>query len=125
MIINCDVCDMPLLQSGNEGIYSCKEVPVWIEDGQRYLEVRHTTCHINQDKITYKVISIFPYEFQLLYDVNKTIISKVVIKNITHNKNSTPVKHKKVLLEIDQIIDLPWNDREQVIQKLKLYSVFS
>jgi hypothetical protein len=127
MEIKCDVCGINLIQSGNVGIYTCKEVPIWIEDRQRYLEIRHTTCHVVNNKVIYKEIDVFPYKFCLSLETNKTSIFKSIIRTTTLNdgKNIVYNTDKRIVLEIDHIIDLPWNDKEQVIQKLKLYSAFS
>ena len=125
-MINCDICGAPLIQTGNVGIFTCKETSIWIEDRKRYLEIRHTTCHVFDNKITYKLIDVFPYEFHIDYVTDKTTIFKKTIRSIVReDKNVVYTTDKKSLLEIDHIMDLPWNDQEQVIQKLKLYSIFS
>lgn len=125
-MIICEVCDKELIQSGNCQIYTCSTSFQWIEYLNKYLEFKHFSCHLKDNKPTYKKIILFPYTFELFYDDNKTQISKSIIKSeIKNNKETTFSADRLKVLDLNSIVDFPWNNKEFVFSKLKLYSIFS
>jgi hypothetical protein len=126
-MVTCEICGQDLIQSGNVEIYSCASSYHWIEENNKYLEFKHYSCHIKNGKINYKLFTIFPYRFELFYDDNKTKIYKSIVRAEIKNPGKETVysTERQKVLELESIIDLPWNNKDQVLQKLKLYSIFS
>lgn len=115
----CDICGEDLVQSGNDCIFSCIK-PMLYPQSDVTLNKKHFVCHVNPDySPRYKKLNIYPYIFQLFYEDNKSLVSMYL-------KPST-VGYSKIdkVLEIDGILDMPWHDSKLLIQKLKLYSIFS
>jgi len=127
-MIKCEVCGSDLIRSGNANIYTCKPTIVWNEEHKNYIEERHYTCHLDDDGgFTYKNINIFPICFHLFYDENKTTISKLIVNpKVKNNQNMALFSaQKKLILQLDHVLELPWNNKEQILQKLNMYSLFS
>jgi len=99
----------------------------WIETYNKYIEYKHFACHFKDSKILYKVVTIYPYCFKMFYEDNKTRISKSIVRSeIKKNGKETAYSSEEVnILEIDSIIEFPWSNKDQVLDKLKLYSIFS
>lgn len=126
-MISCDVCGQNLLQSGNEEIYTCGASLQWVESYNKYIEFKHFACHFNNNLMTYKVINIYPYRFELFYYDKKTKISKIIVRSeiIRNGREAVYSSELTTVLEFDTIVEFPWNSRTEVIQKLKLYSILS
>lgn len=129
--ILCEICNSPLIQSGNDNIFSCTSKLIYNKDYNKYIEDRHYTCHIdNFYKITYKRITNFPYIFQIFILDNKSTISKITLKQTflsTIDKNQKPIytMETKQIIELNQILSLPWNDPTIIQDKIKTYNIYS
>jgi hypothetical protein len=127
-MIKCEVCGIDLKQSGNVNIYTCTSKLLYNEEHKKYIEDRHYTCHLDDNNVvTYKMITVFPFCFQMFYDENKSSISKMTIRHKTQNsgKSSMYTTDRKDILWVNSILNLPWDDKEQLMQKISMYSLFS
>lgn len=131
-MINCYICDNPLIYSGNRKILFCPETTAWIPDLNRHLIYHHSIVSADPqtEDISFKIITNPPYIFEISFKPDLyTIIKKIKFREKT--LNSTPVNLTKenviesLVLQIDTPIILPWNDKEKCLEKAKLYNVFA
>lgn len=144
-ILICPVCGNPLIMSGIQSssleladIYYCPKRDVWVPELEMSRDVIDCTLFINSDdKPIYKVIEIPPYIFTI-YDYHyqslgeihrKTSVVKIIRNTLLKSVGQDFIGHdltsKVRLFEIDAVMDLPWHDRDKILNKVKLYTLLS
>lgn len=102
----------------------------WVESLQRNLSYHHIFVGTNKDsEILRKLITVPPYIFDLDYDANVTKVKKIIsFKNKT--LRATPVTldanhEEKDIFEVNAMLDLPWDDLNELEEKIIIYNLFS
>jgi hypothetical protein len=124
----CPVCQIKMKSTAAEGLVGCPTRRSVIYPGMND-EVSYWDSGIlfGPDDIKYwQMYEIPPYRIRI-YDRHpslgtKTTISKIVVNPYGQGHGSWEYMD---VLTMDVAIELPWDDREQVFEKIKLYSVFS
>lgn len=127
---DCPVCGNPLRATGvNPDMYYCTRRRVWVSDLGLHLDIVDATIHVAPDgRRTYKVIEVPPYSFTIIddKDIKQTIIRKVMPEErIPGMKRSARRLERKIVLDFDFPIKMRWNDKEKVLERMKLYLLFS
>lgn len=103
---HCPICRQVLIASGLDGsIYYCSDAAT-----------THATIHFGLDgKIDLQVLDIGPYSITITdsQDKQTTVIRK-------YNFG-----FKETILELPKALQLSWHNKEQVMEKIALYLLFS
>ncbi len=126
----CPVCGNTLKATGTDpNMFYCVKRKVWVSDLGIHIDIVDSTIYFtNEGKIEWQVIEIPPYRFLIVddHDGQQTVVSKYVTLNKKPwDKQNAMAWRRETILTIDAIMNLPWNDKEQVLEKLKLYLLFS
>lgn len=130
MIHLCDICNKPLIKSGNHSIYFCAVKKEWVSQLRRNLDYYHCLNSYDKDeKALSKLITVPPYIFEIDYIGKQTKIKKIVLfrektlKNVVVSISDNNIE-EEVYCELPTILELPWNDIQKVEEKLKIYNLF-
>lgn len=120
----CPVCGLVLKTTViNPVLYYCEKRKFWLTEPGMYIDIIDATIYMSADgRKTLKIIDIPPFTFTIFDEINfkRTKIYKIMPSHQT--KSLT----KEMVLDIaGTAIDLPWNDKEKVLDKIKLYLLFS
>lgn len=126
----CPVCGNTLKATGTDpNMFYCVKRKVWVSDLGIHIDIVDATIYLTNDgKIEWQVIEIPPYRFLLTDDKDgqMTVVSKYVTLNKNPwDKQNAMAWRRETILTIPALMKLPWNDKEQVLEKLKLYLLFS
>jgi hypothetical protein len=125
----CPVCGIPLRPTGNNpDMYYCTKRKIWIQDLGMHLDIIDATIYVSPDgKPTLKIIEIPPYSFTITDDPGKTstVIRKVMPQERLPGARKARTLERKIILSMDVVAKLPWHDREKVLERVKLYLLFS
>ena len=104
--LRCPICRQILIASGLDGyVYYCSDAAT-----------THATIHYGLDgKIDLQILDIGPYSVTITdnQDKQSTVIRKY---------NSL---FKETVLELPKALQLPWHNKDQVMDKIALYLLFS
>ena len=127
----CPVCGGGLRATGaNPHMYYCTRRKVWVSDLGIHLDIIDATVYIDPQtgKRTWKLIEIPPYSFRIVDDgsIEKTDVRKVMPQERLPGmrKGARTLERKKVL-SLNCAMRLPWNDKAKVLERMKLYLLFS
>src|SRR5579885_2271574 len=123
-MILCPVCNQPMVVTGlNPNIYQCQRIKVLVPELNTKVDNIHAQFYVEPltQKITYKVIELGAYSFTISDDFNKKSTVVSCLKEIPRKPKQARSFERKTILKLDSAIDLPWNDREKVFERLKLY----
>lgn len=126
----CPVCGMTLKATGvNPNMYYCTKRKVWVSDLNIHYDTVDSTVFVAPDgRQTLKIIEIPPYKFIITDEekIQKTVVHKMMAPDtIPWQRSSTHTVNKKVILTVNTVMKLPWNNKEKVHEKVKLYLLFS
>lgn len=138
----CLVCGKPLKASGGDvNMYYCDSRKEWVSELGTHLDVTESVVYIDPVKRreTMWVVEIPPYRFTMTdfppgpkTEVHKTILPDWPpwdkIKDPSAIKDPDTLKallYKKLILTVPALMKLPWHNRQQVLDRLKLYLLFS
>lgn len=110
-------------------MYYCDKRSVWISDLGIHIDVIDAIVEMLPDgKVTWQKIEIPPYVF-IITDNDEgqwTLVSKYVTLNKKPwDKQNAMAWKRENILKISAAMNLPWNDRKTVLEKLRLYLLFS
>src|SRR5580693_5283527 len=100
----CPVCLKPMQSYAHNNILNCTNVK------GRYC---HATYYLNGPDIIFKIIALSSYLFYINCDQNTTTIRQ---------EHST-TRVIELVLTLNHALELPWHDKNQVINKIKTYLV--
>jgi hypothetical protein len=121
--INCPICNSILIEYGSKEVYGtcysynketlskCQNTELVIERGLLQLE-SHFKVEARDGVSYYETFYVYPFIIHSYDDVS----------NIYHYHKDRD--NKKLIAEVPYL-DLPWSNKEKVLQKLKLYTLFS
>lgn len=129
-MICCDVCHQPLMRSGNNTLYYCPIQARWIERLQRNLSYHHIFVGTNKDnQILRKLITVPPYIFDLDYETNVTKVKKIISfrsKTLKDVPVTLDADHEeKAVFEVRALLNLPWDNVDELEEKIIIYNLFS
>ncbi len=127
---NCPVCGMTLKATGvNPDMYYCTKRKVWISDLGIHLDIVDSTIYVEPDgRQTLKIIEVPPYTFTITNEEKsqKTVVRKMIPKcSYPWIKELARPMDKVTILTVNAVLELPWNDKKKVYEKVKLYLLFS
>lgn len=127
----CLVCGAPLIAAGGKSnMYYCAKRREYVSDFGVHLDVMDSTIYVDEaGRQTIKVIEIPPYKFSITDEesVQKTEVYKLVLPDAPlwdAAEAKEWIYHKSILV-VPAVMDLPWHDRRKVLERLKLYLLFS
>jgi len=119
--LTCPICDSALRAYGtvenfskvyrHKALYKCKYGELSLVKGAYQIETHFKMEHRDY-KPWYETLFFYPYIIESYDDVSNIYIYK------------TDRQAKRFIVETPYL-DLPWKDKDAVIRKLKLYTVFS
>lgn len=127
----CPVCGLTLRATGvNPNMYYCTKRKVWVSDLGMHLDIVDATIYVDplSGKQTLKIIEVAPYSFTITDDTvtKKTEVRKIMPEErIPGTRKSSRSLERKKVLSIEACMKLPWNDKEKVLERMKLYLLFS
>lgn len=127
----CPVCGEALKVTGaNPNVYACTKRKVWLSDLGLHCEIIDATVYVDLQtgKRTSKLIEIPPYVFWITDDgsTQKTDVRKLVLEErIPGIKQGSRSFERKRVLSLNCAMKLPWNDKEKVMERMRLYLLFS
>lgn len=135
--MKCPVCQDEMENTINLYIMRCKEKKLWLPqlktvEGLKvntHVDVTHSIIYTNPDtgKQELKVFEIPPYIFKICdYEgaepYQRTEISERVLRNFGLGE----VRSDELeVISFPTAIDLPWHDAAQVLDRVKMYLLFS
>lgn len=132
----CLVCGQPLKASGGDtNMYYCTKRKEYVSEWNVHLDVMDTIIYIDPDnkKEAMWIVEIPPYRFTMtdLRGGQSTEIHKKVLPDwppwnkSTDSESVQTLLYYKPILKIPSVMKLPWHDKEKVLERLKLYLLFS
>jgi hypothetical protein len=130
----CLVCGKPLKATGGDvNMYYCDKRKEWVSEFGIHLDVTDTVIYIdpNKRRETMWIVEVPPYRFTMTNFSTgpKTEVHKTVIPDWApwdkDVENKEMFLHKKLILTVPALMNLPWYDKKQVFNRLKLYLLFS
>lgn len=110
-------------------MYYCTKRKVWVSDLGIHLDIIDSTIYVAPDgRQTLKIIEVPPYSFTITDEEKnqKTVIRKVVApERVPWQKTKARTLERKILLTVNAAMKGPWNDKEKVHERVKLYLLFS
>ncbi len=127
---NCPVCGNALKATGvDPNMYFCVKRKVWISDLGIHLDIVDATLNILPDgKVTWQLIEIPPYSFLITDDEKgqQTVVRKVIGPELTPwNKKRAKTFERKIVLTVPALMKMPWNNKQKVLERMKLFLLFS
>jgi hypothetical protein len=125
----CPICKVEMTQTVNTGLYMC------LQKREKFLseldiEIKYwdSVIYVNHDnRIHTQIYEIPPYKFTIQNLTNFSAIEKAELsyKDIPFKVSDSFLWGYKKILEIDAILDLPWDNRDKVLERVKGYLTFS
>jgi hypothetical protein len=124
MIRLCPICQVEMKRSSTSDMYGCPERRIFSipEINQEFAYWDAGMVFNADDSNLWQMYEILPYQI-IIHNKHqlhgtKTTITKLIIY-------PPDMWNFKTIFTVDAALELPWADREQVIEKIKLYSTFS
>lgn len=126
----CPVCGNALKATGvDPNMYYCIKRKVWVSDLGLHLDIVDATLNLAPDgKVIWQLIEIPPYSFLITDDEKEqqTVVRKVVAPETSpHNKIRAKTFQRQIVLTVPAVMKLPWHDKQAVLERMKLYLLFS
>ena len=126
----CPVCGKTLKATGVDPfMYYCTKRKIWFPHIGTHLDTVEATIWTDAEgKYVLQIIEIPPYRFTITDDVDE---QKTEISKIAYQETMPPHKwyphalSREVILNIPTVINLPWNNKEKVLERVKLFLLFS
>ena len=133
--INCPICGFAMKHTANLNLFLCPEkrrtyLPEFKES------INYYDCALEINSLvgyTFQQYEIPPYKIVIrnpqIYTSNKDngshvmIISSVTLDN--HIEQMAPLITWKEAFRTDELLELPWHDKDKCVQKLKFLITFS
>jgi hypothetical protein len=126
----CPVCGNALKATGADpNMYHCLKQRVYVDDLGMHVEVIDASVNITPEgKVIWQLIEIPPYRF-LIEDTEKgqltTVYKLMTLDRKPWDKKNAVAWKPEVILKIPALMNLPWNDKQEVLEKIKLYLLLS
>lgn len=127
----CPVCGDVLKISGVDiNMYYCPKRKIWFPDIGAHIDTIEATICFNADgKPTLQIIEVPPYRFTITDEdqFQKTEISKIAVRqDRVHPQKWYPQAiTREPILILSTALKLPWNNKEKVLERMKLFLLFS
>lgn len=126
----CPVCGNALKATGvDPNMYYCIKRKIWVSDLGIHLDIVDATVSITPEgKINWQLIEIPPYSFLITDDAKgqQTVVRKVLApESKPYYKARAKTYERKIVLTVPALMKLPWNNKEEVLNRMKLYLLFS
>jgi len=127
----CPVCGNALKATGvDPNMYYCTKRKVWFPDVGAHIDtIEATVCLDADSKPILQIIEVPPYRFTITNEAKgqKTEISKIVLRQdrVSPHKWYPHAINRETILTLPTAINLPWNNKEKVLERVKLFLLFS
>lgn len=131
---DCLVCGQPLRASGGDtNMFYCVTRKEHISEWNVHVDYVDTIIYVDpiDRRETMWVVEIPPYRFTMTdFSLGqKTEVHKTVMPDGApwdqEIENREMFLQKKLILKVACLLNLPWHDRQKVLERLKLYLLFS
>lgn len=130
---NCLVCGAQLTASGGDvNMYYCTKRKIYMPEWKCHLDVTDTVIYVDpkRERETMWIVEIPPYRFTMTdFQHPKTEVHKTVLPDLApwdrEVENIKIFLYKKLILTVPALMKLPWHDKTQTLERLKLYMLFS
>lgn len=123
----CPVCHRSMTVTGiNPNMYFCERRQIYSDDLGVHLEVVDATIFVAPDgRHTLSIIEVPPYSFTMRDDEmgKKTEVRKIIPQDIVMGKARVLERHK--VFEVDSLMNLPWDNKKKVLERVGIYLLFS
>ncbi len=142
--MKCPICQDEMIKTENVDIYRCKEKLVWSPqvrtvEGlkvQTHLTIVHSIIYVNPEtqKQELKCFEYPPYLFTIWDYDNHPVTNrkngtfrqtKITERVFISRRDGEVVTEDRELFTFPSALDLPWDDAEQVMERVKMYLLFS
>ena len=131
-VLHCPVCGDKLLSAGPPAVdtYWCAKRQEYVQDFGTSVDVVDYFVYVDPDgRHSSRIIEIPPYKFSITDEKScrKTEVYKTVLNDLPpwSVEDKSMFLQKKHILTIPAVMNLPWHDRSKVLERLKLYLLFS
>jgi hypothetical protein len=125
MIDKCPICKRPLRQV-NSNVFECPERKEYVPELDTHIACNHITCILDsKNNVSTETIVVLPYQIHLNYLANETSIFRLEKQINKYSKNKNKSFKFNLILKIDGTTKFNWNNRERLIDKVKLLMLFS
>lgn len=119
-----------MVLTDNPTVYKCPQRALWFPEPGAQLSYIHAFVMVvkDQEDFPWMQIEVPPYTIVVTKskDSAKSVIKKTVRKKKSkYDKSKNKEYEYKEIIEIDEAVELPWNDRPKVIDRIHTYLVFS
>lgn len=127
----CPVCGNALKVAGvDPNMYYCPKRKIWFPDIGAHIDTIEATIYIDASgRHTLQIIEVPPYRFTITDEdkIQKTEISKIAVRqDRVHSYKWYPQSiTRDPILILSTALKLPWNNKEKVLERMKLFLLFS
>lgn len=128
----CLVCGKPLKATGGDtNMYYCAMRKEWVSEFGVHLDIVECVIYVDPEKKreTMWVVELAPYRFTMTdfptgpkTEVHQTVLPDAGPWDRDFVKSFL---YKKRILTVPAVMKLPWDNKQQVLDRLKLYMLFS
>jgi len=121
----CPICHNELRNTDTPGLSMCQRQSVFVPELNSDIETVHALIFTNDNgHQVFKIIAVPPYSFEIHDDPGSMKQTRIVK---TTNVKFGTADHlvQEVVMTVPGIVHCQWDDKQQVIEKIKLLSLFS
>lgn len=124
--MKCPICDTEMESTYNDDIISCPKQDAFVPALEATVRISHASIYINPETKKSEILSleIGPYDITVWDQVGnqQTEISKTDWKD---NGPSRPNQFSNKLITLPKALHLPWHDTNEVMERIRMYLLFS
>ncbi len=129
-IPTCPVCGNTLKATGADpDTYYCVKRKIWISDLGIHADIVDAAINVSPEgKVRWQHIEVPPYSFIITDDEKgqSTVVRKLMApERLPAHIRKTFTYEKKTILTIKAIMNLPWNNKQKVMERMKMFLLFS
>jgi hypothetical protein len=109
-------------------MYFCNKRRVWISSLGQHVDSVDAAIFVAPDgRQTMKTIEVLPYIFNITDDgyTQKTVVKKMIPIDAAWKKMMLPNGERRVVLTLPVAMNMPWDNKAKVLEKMRLYLLFS
>lgn len=133
MTVACPICQVALNPTANPHMLMCNRRKTFVPELNATLETTHAMIYVNPEgKQSFMAIEVLPYIFEIKNDeVKQTKIFKIIDPTKNHpreKRNAWPGPRsfeRQHLITLEGVVHCDWHNRASVIDRVKMYMVFS
>lgn len=124
--MKCPICDIEMESTYNADIVSCPQQDTFVPSLEETVRISHASIYVNPETKKPEIISleIGPYDITIWdqVDDHRTDISKIDWRD---SGPSRPNQFTNKLITLPKALHLPWHDTNEVMERIRMYLLFS